>query len=646
MRFGYLTVISYRWLKHRFNNELIINTTSGLFQGKEILTYDVSIRQYLGIPYGEKPVRFEMPILRKYNKKIVHAIERTSACLQAPGGLSYGPFELSDMYDEDCLTLNMFIPKTKSFIPKAIMVFCHGGSNQVGSGSLFDGSAVAAIGDVIIITINYRLNILGFLTPDRNIMSGNYGLHDQLLALKWISINAKNFNGDSKRITYVGHSAGASNAVLLAMSTRSKGLIARVIAQSGGPLNQWAIDQNPKVRYDNVVKRNGMDTKEKFIQSNIEQLKNLSTKEFRYMYHSGLGISPNYPFPVVDNDILTDNIEQMIRTGPLVNIDILIGATADESLYFAEDHIFRHYLPKNDRTIAYLTGNLESSTKSSTGQSTEYEQPRGFSYFKKNKYIKNYLQTNYPNHLCFYDEIQARYMPHINHQHNVTEVAHLYTNRLSDLMFYYDLVRFLHERLNSPSLASTYVYYYTYPPIFDFENVLRRMPHMVGHFAELDLIWGVPFFNRTNQTILNMPYNMNLSYTTKEIELSYQMIRYWTNFAKTGNPNEQNNISIYWPLYEKINKSYINFHPNKIHIENNFFEERFQFWDIISHRPICNPFRWYHTSLLIGILILTLLLILIFIFHNTIRSRRNIKPTELTTNNILVTYHFLPSVVS
>jgi len=193
------------------NNELRINTTSGLFHGKEMIISNVSIRQFFGIPYGEKPIRFQMPILRKYNKKsIIYAIKRTPACIQASGGLSYGPFELSDMYDEDCLTLNIFIPKTKSLTPKAIMVFCHGGSNQVGSGSLFDGSAIAAIGDVIVITINYRLNIFGFLTPDPKIMSGNYGLHDQLLALKWISINAKNFNGDSKRITYVGHSAGAA----------------------------------------------------------------------------------------------------------------------------------------------------------------------------------------------------------------------------------------------------------------------------------------------------------------------------------------------------------------------------------------------------------------------------------------------------
>lgn len=102
----------------------------------------------------------------------------------------------------------------------------------------------------------------------------------------------------------------------------------------------------------------------------------------------------------------------------------------------------------------------------------------------------------------------------------------------SDLLFYNDLIRFLHERLNSKASASTYVYYYTNPPIFHLKNVFRRFHGMVGHFAELDLIWGVPFYNSTHRT--NLAYQMNLSYTPEEIQLSYEMIRYWTNFAKTG----------------------------------------------------------------------------------------------------------------
>lgn len=223
------------------SSSLKLNTSSGHYEGKQVIVNQVRITQFFGIPYAEKPRRFEKPTMKKYpGDKLQNATKRTAGCLQAPGGLSYGPFELSDFYQEDCLTLNIFLPSEKSSTSRAVMVFCHGGSNQVGSASLFDGSAVAAIGDVIVITINYRLNILGFLTPGPDKMSGNYGLHDQILALKWISVNAKTLNADEKRITYVGHSAGAANALLLAMSKRSENLIARVIAQSGCPLNQWS----------------------------------------------------------------------------------------------------------------------------------------------------------------------------------------------------------------------------------------------------------------------------------------------------------------------------------------------------------------------------------------------------------------------
>jgi carboxylesterase type B len=98
---------------------------------------------------------------------------------------------------------------------------------------------------------------------------------------------------------------------------------------------------------------------------------------------------------------------------------------------------------------------------------------------------------------------------------------------LSDLTFYYDLVRFLRQRLASRSLASTYVYYHTYPSIAN----RRRTPSFAGHLAELDLLWGVPFINRTDGST----DTGKTSYTPEEIELSAQMIRYWSNFVKTGN---------------------------------------------------------------------------------------------------------------
>ena len=137
-------------------------------------------------------------------------------------------------------------------------------------------------------------------------------------------------------------------------------------------------------------------------------------------------------FPIIDHDILPDDLEELIRTGPLVNVDVLIGVTADEALYFAEEHIFNHYLPGKYRTAPILTTTPRpvpiNSTLNPIKKPTESELPRGFSYFRKNNYIRNYLKTNYPDHLCYYEAIQRRYMPSTHQQHNLTETARLYTN--------------------------------------------------------------------------------------------------------------------------------------------------------------------------------------------------------------------------
>ena len=143
-------------------------------------------------------------------------------------------------------------------------------------------------------------------------------------------------------------------------------------------------------------------------------------------------------FPIIDNDILTNDLEELIRTGPLTKVDVLIGVTADEALYFAEEHIFNHYLPRKYRTNPMLVTTTQrssitnsndfTSTTNPIKRSLDTDPPRGFSYFRKNNYIKNYLKTNYPDHVCYYEEIQRRYMPSSNHQHNLTETARLYTS--------------------------------------------------------------------------------------------------------------------------------------------------------------------------------------------------------------------------
>ena len=131
---------------------------------------------------------------------------------------------------------------------------------------------------------------------------------------------------------------------------------------------------------------------------------------------------------MIDHDILSDNLEQMIRSEPFVKVDLLIGVTADEALYFAEEHIFNYYLPREYPSRKSSKASSRASSRKSLPTSFDDDRFDDTTFFKRNEYIKTYLQTNYPNYLCSYNEVQARYMPDIDHQTNLTAMARQYTN--------------------------------------------------------------------------------------------------------------------------------------------------------------------------------------------------------------------------
>lgn len=143
-------------------------------------------------------------------------------------------------HSEDCLQLNVWTPKWPQTSPVPVMVWVHGGGNTAGSGieALFNGEVLARHG-VVVVNINYRLGIFGFfahpgLTKESpHHASGNYGLADQIMALRWVQENIARFGGDPKNVTIFGESAGAGDVNALIASPLTKGLFVRVIAQSG-----------------------------------------------------------------------------------------------------------------------------------------------------------------------------------------------------------------------------------------------------------------------------------------------------------------------------------------------------------------------------------------------------------------------------
>jgi para-nitrobenzyl esterase len=215
-----------------------IDTPAGTLEGQSEGTLNV----FKGIPYAlppTGPLRWKAPVEMPRWSGVKQAKDFGHACMQPhakklTGLYSDYPGEVS----EDCLTLNVWAPAKAKNAP--VLFWIHGGSLTGGSSqfALFDGSRLAAR-DVVVVTINYRLGVFGWLahpglsaeTPQG--ISGNYGLLDQIEALKWVKRNIAAFGGDPANVTIIGESAGGLSVMYLMASPAARGLFAKAIAQSG-----------------------------------------------------------------------------------------------------------------------------------------------------------------------------------------------------------------------------------------------------------------------------------------------------------------------------------------------------------------------------------------------------------------------------
>ena len=210
---------------------LIVRTNDGLVKGLGT----TQNREFLGIPYAAPPVgalRWSPPQPAQPWHGVRAATAPGSDCPQT-GAIDSGVPATST--DENCLFLNVYTPaQTDSDQPLPVMVFIHGGSLVGGAGSIYDGSVLAAKGNVIVVTINYRLGAFGYLSlPSLGAQSGDYGLMDQQAALRWVQRNAGAFGGNPRNVTLFGESAGGLSVCTNMASPTASGLFQRAIAESG-----------------------------------------------------------------------------------------------------------------------------------------------------------------------------------------------------------------------------------------------------------------------------------------------------------------------------------------------------------------------------------------------------------------------------
>ncbi|MFY7834736.1 MAG: carboxylesterase/lipase family protein [Novosphingobium sp.] len=237
--------------------QAVVATTDGAVRGtdKGLAT------AFLGIPYAAPPVgenRWREPQPVTAWQDVRDASAFGPVCQQgvpAPWGPYTAEFLAAPPMSEDCLTLNVWKPKAAAkALP--VLVFIHGGGFGGGAGSLpiYDGAKLAAKGAVVV-TINYRVGVFGFmahsaLTAESPLgSSGNYGLLDQIAALRWVKANAAKFGGDPANVTVSGESAGAASVADLMVSPMAQGLFAKAIAFSGASM---AVDVPPLAANEKV----------------------------------------------------------------------------------------------------------------------------------------------------------------------------------------------------------------------------------------------------------------------------------------------------------------------------------------------------------------------------------------------------------
>jgi para-nitrobenzyl esterase len=316
-----------------------VETEQGILKG---LDADDGGAVFLGVPFAAPPVgdlRWRPPQPAPAWNGVRQATSYGPACVQDRA--DYGGIFATNQ-SEDCLTLNIWTPAIKPSAAMPVMVYIHGGGFTGGAGSIptFDGEALGKHG-IVVVTINYRLGVFGFFShPDLSResarhTSGNYGLADQLAALRWIRQNISAFGGDPDRVTLFGQSAGSISVFNLMASRLSKGLFHRAIGESGTPL---LLRYN--ARLSEAEARGGAFAKSQ--SASIAALRALPADELRARWVQFAGKQFQETWPIVDGWVIPRQPARVFAEHKELRIPLMTGSNAREGFDAPADEQLPH----------------------------------------------------------------------------------------------------------------------------------------------------------------------------------------------------------------------------------------------------------------------------------------------------------------
>ncbi|KAM9607916.1 carboxylesterase 5A [Trichechus inunguis] len=479
------------------------NTSLGWVRGKQVtvLGSPMPVNVFLGVPFAAPPLgplRFATPQPALLWEDFRDATSYPNLCLQNPEWLisdqrllkvHYPQFRVS----EDCLYLNIYAPAhavVGSNLP--VMVWFPGGAFQTGSASIFDGSALAAYEDVLVVTTQYRLGILGFFNTGDQHALGNWAFMDQVAALTWIQENIEFFGGNPGSVTIFGESAGAISVSSLVLSPMANGLFHKAIMESGVAIIPYmkASDNERNQDLQFLARICGCNTSDsvRLLQclraKSSEELLSLSQKTKSFTR-------------VTDGHFFLDNPLDLLIQKEFNPIPSIIGVNNHECGYMLPMKMVPEIFGGSNKSLIFQLIH------------TFLHIPREYLYLPTEEYFRR--------------------------KDSVVEIRNSFLDLLGDVFFV--VPGLVTAQYHRDAGAPVYFYEFQHRPQC-FEDTKPAFVK-ADHTDEIRFVFGGAF--------LNGDVVMFEGATQEEKLLSRKIMKYWANFARTGNPNGEG-LPL-WPAY-------------------------------------------------------------------------------------------------
>ncbi|KAJ8390012.1 hypothetical protein AAFF_G00111730 [Aldrovandia affinis] len=491
---------------------------------------------FKGIPFAAQPGRFEIPKPHPGWEGVLKTRSYGKRCLQVT------LTQTGTRGSEDCLFLNIWVPQGRTVstgLP--VMVYLFGGGFLVGGSMganflnnyLYSGEEIADRGNVIVVTLSYRVGTLGFLSSGDASGPGNYGLWDQHAGIAWVHRNIKAFGGDPENVTVFGESAGAASVNFQIISPKNKGLIRRAISQSGVALSPWAVNRNPRALAEQVALKVGCPTDDKMMPC----LKITDPVALTLAGSLHLEGSPSNPLvfnlllaPVIDGDFIPDDPGNLFHNA--ADIDYMAGVNSMDGHIFCGLDVPSVNQPLKPTPLEVVQELLTSLTREKGPEAAAI----AYSVYSQN------------------------WGPDPSKAIVKQTVAEIET----DFIFLVPTQAALYLHANKANTARTFSYLFSMP------TRIPGFPSWMGadHAEDLQYVFGKPF---------TTPF----AYFPRHRDVSDYMMAYWTNFARTGDPSTgESRVPVAWPAFTSSGHQYleINDKINRDSVQQNLRIPFVQYW--------------------------------------------------------------------